>query len=434
MRRLLTVAWRRPFRRWLAPAVVRGAASKSRNPVATFNTDYGSFKAEIFLDRVPRTASNFIDLARRGFYDGLHFHRVIPGFMAQFGCPQSREPHSPLAGIGSPDDGAFENLATGETERRSNGGLLADEHVDETSNGPGTLSMANTGAPDSGGSQFFFNVGDNRRLDWFSPGPSRHVVFGRLLDEAALDVVGAICNVRAEEDRPVQPVEVRSVRVDAALDDVEDDVEDDAAAAAEASSASAAKDGSNPRRRGKPRWDEDAELAFISKMRRGATGDDVDATFASSMGVGGAAPLSANVLESADRRTVVTEVDEGGFELNGDVFVPSSVACLAHSAFLWKARTVDDITVDSMRLFTAVHPRPEIVVLGLGAKGPKPRLVDVERFFRDEGIALEQMDTANAVHTFNILNDEKRTVGAALLTLQPRGADEYSDPFAKLLD
>ena len=125
--------------------------------------------------------------------------------------------------------------------------------------------------------------------------------------------------------------------------------------------------------------------------------------------------------------------DAGGFELNGDVFVPSSVACLAHSAFLWKARRPEDVTVESMRLFTAVHPRPEIVVLGLGAKGPRERLLDVELFFRDEGIALEQMDTANAVHTFNILNDEKREVGAALLTLEPRGADEYADPFAAAL-
>ena len=53
------------------------------NPVAVFDTTMGSFKAELYLDRVPRTASNFIDLAKTGFYDGLHFHRVIPGFMNQ---------------------------------------------------------------------------------------------------------------------------------------------------------------------------------------------------------------------------------------------------------------------------------------------------------------------------------------------------------------
>merc|ERR1719213_1008188 len=52
----------------------------------------GTFEAEIFLDRVPRTASNFIDLAVTGFYNGIHFHRVIPGFMCQFGCPNAKDP------------------------------------------------------------------------------------------------------------------------------------------------------------------------------------------------------------------------------------------------------------------------------------------------------------------------------------------------------
>ena len=57
----------------------------SNNPIATFQTSMGSMDAEIYLDRVPRTASNFIDLAQSGFFDGLHFHRVISGFMNQFG-------------------------------------------------------------------------------------------------------------------------------------------------------------------------------------------------------------------------------------------------------------------------------------------------------------------------------------------------------------
>ena len=69
-------------------------------------------------------------------------------------------------------------------------------------------------------------------------------------------------------------------------------------------------------------------------------------------------------------------------------------------------------------------------VVGLGARGPRERLAEVEAHFREEGIALEQMDTANAVHTFNILNDEGRTVGGAFLTLEPRGIDEYADPLA----
>merc|ERR1719394_848184 len=117
----------------------------SANPKALFDTTAGSFEAEIFLDRVPVTASNFIDLAQTGFYNGIHFHRVIPGFMNQFGCPHAKDPNSRRAGTGGPPDGTFQNLKTGATERRSNGGNIQDENISRTSNGPGTLSMANTG-------------------------------------------------------------------------------------------------------------------------------------------------------------------------------------------------------------------------------------------------------------------------------------------------
>merc|ERR1712144_189181 len=138
----------------------------------------GEFTAEIYLDRVPITASNFIDLAQSGFYNGIHFHRVIPGFMNQFGCPHAKDPKSSRAGTGGPPDGTFKNLATGETETRTNGGNIQDENISRDTNAPGTLSMANTGRPNSGGSQFFMNVNNNANLDWFSPGPSQHPVFG----------------------------------------------------------------------------------------------------------------------------------------------------------------------------------------------------------------------------------------------------------------
>ncbi|HMR10485.1 MAG TPA: peptidylprolyl isomerase, partial [Polyangiaceae bacterium] len=64
------------------------------NPTATFETSLGNFTAEIYLDKMPLTAKNFLDLAKSGFYDGLHFHRVIKGFMIQFGCPHSKDPNS----------------------------------------------------------------------------------------------------------------------------------------------------------------------------------------------------------------------------------------------------------------------------------------------------------------------------------------------------
>merc|ERR1719440_1888768 len=105
----------------------------------------GSFKAEIYLDRVPITASNFIDLAKSGFYNGVHFHRVIPGFMDQFGCPHAKDPNSRRAGTGGPSDGQFKNLKTGGMETRSGGGNIKDENISRDSNVEGTLSMANTG-------------------------------------------------------------------------------------------------------------------------------------------------------------------------------------------------------------------------------------------------------------------------------------------------
>ncbi len=70
------------------------------NPTATFETSLGSFTAEIYSDVMPITAGNFIRLAKEGFYNGLHFHRVIPNFMIQFGCPNSKDPQSRRAGTG----------------------------------------------------------------------------------------------------------------------------------------------------------------------------------------------------------------------------------------------------------------------------------------------------------------------------------------------
>jgi cyclophilin family peptidyl-prolyl cis-trans isomerase len=146
----------------------------------------------LFVDKMPITAGNFLKLAKEGFYDGLHFHRVIEGFMIQFGCPHSKDPSSPRAGTG---DSPY--------------GRLKDEHPANVkiSNEPGTLSMANTGQPDSGGCQFFINTAHNARLDWFTPGPSRHPVFGKVIE--GMDVVQAIERTKTDRsDRPVTPVKM----------------------------------------------------------------------------------------------------------------------------------------------------------------------------------------------------------------------------------
>ncbi len=167
------------------------------NPTATFETSLGTFTAEIYVEQMPVTAANFIKLAKDGFYDGLHFHRVISDFMIQFGCPHSKDPSSPRAGTG---DSKF--------------GRIQDEHPapHKISNQPGTLSMANTGQPNSGGCQFFINTVDNSRLDWFSPGPSKHPVFGKVT--AGLDVVAKIEKTpTGAGDRPKTPVKMVKVTV-----------------------------------------------------------------------------------------------------------------------------------------------------------------------------------------------------------------------------
>jgi cyclophilin family peptidyl-prolyl cis-trans isomerase len=167
------------------------------NPTATFETTKGSFKVEIFEDAMPITAGNFLKLAEDGFYDGLHFHRVIKGFMVQFGCPHSKDPQDGRAGTGGPPHGT-----------------INDEHPSEhkLSNEPGTLSMANTGRPNSGGSQFFINTVHNHYLDWFSPGPSKHPVFGKVVE--GMDVVQEIEGTPTDpRDRPVTPVRVDRIVV-----------------------------------------------------------------------------------------------------------------------------------------------------------------------------------------------------------------------------
>jgi cyclophilin family peptidyl-prolyl cis-trans isomerase len=165
------------------------------NPIALLETSLGNIKVELFVDQMPITAGNFVNLAKSGFYDGLHFHRVINGFMLQFGCPHSKDPNSPRAGTGD-----------------SPNGTIQDEFTARLSNEPGTLSMANTGRPNSGSCQFFINTVHNSYLDWFTPGASKHPVFGKVLE--GMDVVKKIETTKTGAgDRPVTPVRMNKVTV-----------------------------------------------------------------------------------------------------------------------------------------------------------------------------------------------------------------------------
>ena len=167
------------------------------NPTATFKTSLGDIEVELFVDKMPKTAGNFIKLAKEGFYDGLHFHRVINKFMIQFGCPNSKDPKSPRAGTGNSPYGTIE-----------------DEHPENAkiSNEPGTLSMANTGRPNSGSCQFFINTVHNSYLDGFTPGQSKHPVFGKVTK--GMDVVKKIETAPTDPgDRPSTPIQMISVTV-----------------------------------------------------------------------------------------------------------------------------------------------------------------------------------------------------------------------------
>jgi cyclophilin family peptidyl-prolyl cis-trans isomerase len=115
--------------------------------------------------------------------------------MIQFGCPHSKDPASPRAGTGGPPSGE-----------------IKDEFTVKLSNEPMTLSMANTGRPNSGGSQFFINTKHNSFLDWFSPGDSKHPVFGKI--SSGEDVVRKIESTPTDgSDRPRTPVQVIKVTV-----------------------------------------------------------------------------------------------------------------------------------------------------------------------------------------------------------------------------
>jgi peptidyl-prolyl cis-trans isomerase B (cyclophilin B) len=127
--------------------------------VATIKTDKGDIRLELFADKTPNTCKNFEDLAEKGFYDGLTFHRVIENFMIQGGCPDG-------TGTGGP------------------GYQFDDEIVDELRHsGPGTLSMANAG-PNTNGSQFFIT---HVKCDWLD---GKHTVFGKVIK--GQEVVNAI--------------------------------------------------------------------------------------------------------------------------------------------------------------------------------------------------------------------------------------------------
>jgi len=125
---------------------------------AIFDTDRGPVRLELYPDKAPLTVANFVNLAKRGFYDGLNFHRVIPDFMVQGGCPQG-------SGTGGP------------------GYKFEDEATNGVRHERGVLSMANAG-PNTNGSQFFITHVATPWLD------GKHTVFGKVIE--GMDIVDKV--------------------------------------------------------------------------------------------------------------------------------------------------------------------------------------------------------------------------------------------------
>lgn len=158
------------------------------NPIVTFNIDgFGTIKAELYPDVAPNTVNNFISLVKKDFYNGLIFHRIIPGFMIQGGDPNG-------TGMGGPGYSI-------------KGEFSYNGFKNELKHTAGVLSMARSMMPDSAGSQFFIMHEDAPHLD------GQYAAFGKVIE--GMDVVNKIAVVPTDfQDRPRTDVVMTSVTVD----------------------------------------------------------------------------------------------------------------------------------------------------------------------------------------------------------------------------
>ncbi len=160
----------------------------NKNPIVTFEMENGkTMKAELYPEIAPNTVNNFISLINKGFYNGVIFHRVIPGFMIQGGDPEG-------TGVGGPDysiKGEF-----------SSNGFKNDLKHDK-----GVLSMARTMVPDSAGSQFFIMVEKSPHLD------GQYAAFGKVIE--GIEEADRIVSVKTDyNDKPKEPQVMKTVTVE----------------------------------------------------------------------------------------------------------------------------------------------------------------------------------------------------------------------------
>jgi cyclophilin family peptidyl-prolyl cis-trans isomerase len=170
-------------------------AENEKNPVVTMSTNKGNIRIELNADKAPISTKNFLDYANDGHYDGLIFHRVIPGFMIQGG-------------------GFDSGMSQKETKSP-----IKNEAANGLKNVTGTIAMARTNVVDSATSQFFINVKDNEFLNHKNTSPDGYgyAVFGQVIE--GMDVVQTIEKVKTgnrgmHQDVPTDAVVIHSVKVD----------------------------------------------------------------------------------------------------------------------------------------------------------------------------------------------------------------------------
>lgn len=161
---------------------------EAKNPVFTIEMENGgTMQGELYPDKAPNSVANFVELANSGFYDGVIFHRVIPGFMIQGGDPDG-------TGMGGPGYAIA-------------GEFAANGHSNDLAHDRGVLSMARSAMPNSAGSQFFVMVEKSPHLD------GQYAAFGKVTE--GMEVADAIVALpRGPQDRPNVPPKIKQIRVE----------------------------------------------------------------------------------------------------------------------------------------------------------------------------------------------------------------------------
>jgi len=159
-----------------------GSTTKATISVASKGQPLGDIVLKFFPDVAPGHVKNFTDLAKKGFYNGTTFHRVIPGFMIQGGDPNSKNPDRSMHGMGGP-------------------GHKVKAEFNSKPHKRGIVSMARSNDPDSAGSQFFICVADANFLDW------QYTVFGEVV--SGMDVADKVVGMKRDgNDNPLERVEM----------------------------------------------------------------------------------------------------------------------------------------------------------------------------------------------------------------------------------